>query len=244
MSTPAEHQLAAFGAQHLIPLAIFVLGCAASFWLADRMRTSPAMERHMLRLTGVVMIIVCGPFELLDVINGVQHPQTSLPIQISDMAWFVAAMALLTRGRRWSALLYYWGLTLSVQAVITPDLHAAFPAVQYFGFWVRHLPPIWAAVYLLGARAGPTWRGYRFAYAVTAVWTVVAMSLNFALGSDYDYLNGKPDHVNTLLDFLGPWPWYVLVEAALAAGIWALLTWPWNRRSRARRHVRHGFRDN
>ncbi|MGI5994057.1 MAG: TIGR02206 family membrane protein, partial [Saccharomonospora viridis] len=36
----------------------------------------------------------------------------------------------------------------------------------------------------------------------------------------------------SILDPLGPWPWYLLLEAALILTAWALLTWPWTRRSR------------
>jgi len=52
--------------------------------------------------------------------------------------------------------------------VLTPDLDFIFPDPQFFGFWARHLAPVWAAVYLVGARVGPTWRGYRFVLSLTA----------------------------------------------------------------------------
>jgi uncharacterized membrane protein YwaF len=32
---------------------------------------------------------------------------------------------------------------------------------------------------------------------------------------------------------LGDWPWYLLVALAVAAAVWALITWPWTRRARA-----------
>jgi hypothetical integral membrane protein (TIGR02206 family) len=157
--------------------------------------------------------------------------RTDLPLQVCDVAWLVAGVALLTRGTRWSALLYYWGLTLSLQGVITPNLDQAFPDPRFFGFWVRHLVPVWAALYLVGARAGPSWRGYRFAVAVTALWATAMLALNAHLGSNYGFLNRKPAS-HSLLDLLGPWPWYVAVEALVVLGVWALITWPWNRSSR------------
>ena len=48
------------------------------------------------------------------------------------------------------------------------------------------------------------------------------------LDTNYGYFNGKPD--GTVLDYLGPWPWYVLAEVAIVAGIWALITLPWIRK--------------
>ena len=74
----------------------------------------------------------------------------------------------------------------------------------------------------------PTWRSYRFTVAATAVWAVTVMVFNSIVGTNYGYLNRKPA-VGTLLDLFGPWPGYVLVEIAVVAGVWALMTWPWTR---------------
>jgi hypothetical integral membrane protein (TIGR02206 family) len=112
--------------------------------------------------------------------------------------------------------------------VLTPDLNHVFPDPQFFGYWVRHVAPVWAAVYLVGARAGPTWRSYRFVLALTTLWATAIIVLNAVLGSNYGYLNAKPV-THSLLDILGPWPWYVVVEAVLIVVGWALITWPWNR---------------
>ncbi|WP_310964274.1 YwaF family protein [Nocardioides terrisoli] len=229
MAAVLQARFVLFGAQHLVILAVFVGGCALMWWSGRRL--GPIARRRLVRAFGALTLLVCGPFEVVDWIHGIAHWRTSLPLQICDVAWLVAGVALLTRSRRWTAILYYWGLTLSLQGVLTPDLDQAFPDVQFFGYWVRHLVPVWAAVYLVGARIGPTWRDYRFALMVTSVWAAGMIALNRALGSNYGYLNAKPVS-HSLLDLLGPWPWYVVVEVALVAAGWALITWPWNRRTK------------
>lgn len=215
-----------FGTQHLVILGVFALGCLVVVLLGRRL--SERADASFRRISGVVILVACGPFEAVDWLHAASHWRTLLPVQICDVAWLIAAVALLTRRPRWSALLYYWGLTLSLQGVLTPDLDHTFPDLQFFGFWVRHLAPVWAAAYLVGAGAGPSWRGYRFVLAVTALWAATMMTLNAVLGSNYGYLNAKPAS-HSLLDLLGPWPWYVGVEAVLVIVVWALLTWPWNR---------------
>ena len=48
---------------------------------------------------------------------------------------------------------------------------------------------------------------------------------NAAAGTNYGYLNRKPDTAS-LLDLLPGWPAYVVLEIAVVAVVWALMTWP------------------
>ncbi len=116
----------------------------------------------------------------------------SLPLQICDFAWVAVAWALLTRHRVALALTYYWGLTLSLQAMAQPTLDDAFPDPNFFAFWGKHVLLVWGAVYAtLSLRQGPDWRGYRQAVAATFVWVAGVMCLNPLLGSNYGYFNAK-----------------------------------------------------
>jgi hypothetical integral membrane protein (TIGR02206 family) len=230
MVEQADDRFVAFGPEHWLILGLFAAGCAAAVLVGLRL-TGPS-QVWFRRVAGLAILVICGPFQTINWVNAVGAWRTGLPVQICDFAWIVAVVALLTGRATWSAVLYYWGLTLTVQAVVTPDLGSVFPQVQFFGYWVRHVLAVWAACYLVGAGKGPDWRGYRFTLALTAAWAAAVMSLNFAVGSNYGYLNAKPVSAS-ILDVLGPWPWYVVVEALLIAGAWALLTWPWNRKASA-----------
>jgi uncharacterized membrane protein YwaF len=60
------------------------------------------------------------------------------------------------------------------------------------------------------------------------VYVLVIGALDFALGWNYGYLARKPAS-STALDYLGPWPWYLVVGWSLAFGLFWLLTLPWRR---------------
>lgn len=111
--------------------------------------------------------------------------------------------------------------------MITPGLSEQFPHPRFIGFWAMHMLVVWAAIYM-GAGLGirPTWRLFGFTVAATSTWAVSVMAFNFLTGTNYGYLNGKPATAS-ILDLLGPWPTYVVLEIALVTAIWALLTWPW-----------------
>ena len=90
---------------------------------------------------------------------------TSLPLQLCDFAWVAAVVALWTRHWSATALVYFWGLTLTVQGIVTPSLTDLFPDPRYFMFWGMHFATVWAAVYLTfglrvpvtGAAIGSPW---------------------------------------------------------------------------------------
>jgi hypothetical integral membrane protein (TIGR02206 family) len=153
-----------------------------------------------------------------------------VPLQLTDLATVVAAYALWSR-KQWAyALTYYWGLVLSTQALISPALQSAdFPDYRFLAFWAIHLLVVWAAIYLTWGRGmRPDWRDYRLAVVVTVAWAVVTFTFNTVAGTNYGFLNHKPSTAS-LLDVMGPWPWYLVVATALVLIVWALMTWPWER---------------
>jgi hypothetical integral membrane protein (TIGR02206 family) len=218
-----------YGASHLSVLVVFILGAWVAAHLGLAQRGTPSAAAFCRRFALVILVFEL-PLQILGSTPQHWHVARSLPFELCDLAWMVAAIALWTR-RRWAeALLYYWGLTLTPQAILTPALRYGFPHIGFFMFWGGHLLVVWAAIYLtwgLGLR--PDWRSYRFALAATTGWAALMLLFNTLAGSNYLFVNGKPP-VPSLLDLLGPWPWYLAMEFALIACVWALMTWPWTKR--------------
>jgi len=137
-------------------------------------------------------------------------------LQLTDAASVVAILALWSRRMLLVELVYFWALTASLQAALTPDLSVSFPSVYYFTYFTYHIGTIVAACFLvfgcrLYPRPGAIWR----VYAATLVFTVIAASADVLTGGNYMYLREKPQH-GSLLSLMGPWPWYVASTAALA----------------------------
>ena len=107
--------------------------------------------------------------QVLQLLPGDFDVGTSLPLQLCDLAWIAAIVALWTRHRAATALVYFWGLTLTVQGILTPSLSELFPDPRYFMFWGMHFFTVWAAVYLtFGLGVRPGWRSYRLTVAVAS----------------------------------------------------------------------------
>jgi hypothetical integral membrane protein (TIGR02206 family) len=213
-----------YGPSHLVVLAVTALGVVAILAFGR-----PATRRFD-RALAAVIVAVALPLQLLQFTPSEWNLRTSLPLQLCDWAWLVAAIALWARSRLAATITYLWGLTLTTQAMATPTLLTPFPGLRWWMFWAMHVLIIWSAVYVVrGMKLLPTWRTYRQTVTITLVWAVIAFAFNVVMGTDYGYLNGKPKSASAL-DLLGPWPLYVGLEIVVVASAWALLTWPWTRK--------------
>lgn len=220
-------EFSAYGLSHLVVLAVFVVGAVAVVAIGRRERGEAAPSGFG-RGFGVVTL---GIYAV--VLGATMFPPTvgqSVPLRLTDLATVVAGVALVT-GWGWAyALTYYWCLTLSTQALVSPALESEdFPHYEFLGFWAIHLLVVWAAIYLTwGVGMRPDWGSYRIAVGATVVWVAVTFVFNSLAGTNYGFVNRKPS-TPSLLDVLGPWPWYLGTVAIILLVVWALMTWPWVR---------------
>ncbi|OBF29319.1 hypothetical protein A5724_25495 [Mycobacterium sp. ACS1612] len=232
VSYSAQREFTAYGPSHLVVLTVFVVGAVLLVWIGRRQTQSQArlLSRALAALL-VTAFVVALVYKLIR-----PDIQTSVPLQLCDVAELTAAYALWSQ-RHWAfALAYYWGLVLSSQALLTPDVGTPeegapdFPHHLFLTFFTLHVLVVWAAIYLTwGQRNRPSWRDYRFAVIVTLGWAAFTFVFNVIAGTNYGYLNSKPPTAS-VLDVLGPWPIYLLAEIAIVLVVWALMTWPWERR--------------
>jgi hypothetical integral membrane protein (TIGR02206 family) len=227
----AQRQFVAYGPSHWAVIAVFAIGAVLLVWIGRRQ--TEAQARRLARVLAVVTAAIYAAMLIYTLIPPSIH--WSVPLRLTDLATVAAAYALWSQ-RHWAfALTYYWGLVLSVQALISPALESPdFPHYEFLAFWAVHLLVVWAAIYLTWGRGmRPRWSSYRFVVVVTAVWAVVTFTFNRIAGTNYGFLNWKPDTAS-LLDVLGPWPVYIFTATTLILIVWALMTWPWER---LRRHA-------
>ena len=233
-------EFTAYGASHLAAFVVLLVGAVVLVQLGRRLRDRDPGDRFG---KGMAVVILAStlPLQILYFTPGYWNPSKTLPIQLCDLASLASAYALWSH-RHWATgLTYYWGLFLTTQAIITPDLDSDFPHPIFLLFWGMHIGTVWAAAYLTWGRGvRPDWRTYRLSVAITFGWAASVFTLNLLLGTNYGFLNRKPPST-TALDLLGPWPWYVVAEIAIVCAVWALATWPWVR-SRTRRRVPEGAR--
>jgi len=215
-----------FGVDHLA--ALLVVG-AACLGLTILVRRRPQTSRPA-RLGLASSIVLLVGFEMaMAVREGWFDWRLFLPLELCDVALVLAVVALLVPRRPLAEVLYFWTAAGSVLAMLTPIVRWGFPRWEFVLFFALHGLVLAAALVLvfglgLVPRRGAPWR----VFLVTVGWAGIVAVANQVLDANYMFLRHKPA-VPTLIDWMGPWPVYIVTGAAIALVLFWLLALPFRR---------------
>lgn len=220
-----------FSPPHLAVLgatAALAVGLAAA---ARRDPRAPWVTRASRALAGVLVANEVA-FHALLLARGDLTARADLPLHLTDAATIAAAVALWRPAPLAFELTWFWGMTATVQALLTPDLVRGPEHHRFWWFVIAHAGVVVAAFLLawgrgLTPRPGAVPRVFGWSALVAAA----AAAGSLATGGNYMFLR-RPPARPSLLDHLGPWPWYLVSAAALAIALFWLLDLPFRRRRR------------
>jgi hypothetical integral membrane protein (TIGR02206 family) len=191
--------------------------------------------RLVSRILGAVLLAWFLAYHVIVAVQGSYALDFDLPLHLTDAVTVVAALALWRPGALRFELTYFWGLTASLQAVLTPGLDPddRFPSFFFWHYFITHSGVVVAAIFLafglgLTARSHAVLR----MFIATVAWAAVAAAGNALTGGNYMFLAERPKTAS-LLDYMGSWPWYIVGAALLALALFALLDLPFRRRRAA-----------
>lgn len=216
-----------FSAVHGITVIVLAAAIAGMSWggrIAERRGHLPAYERT----AGAVILTYWIVYNLYATVRWGFSWSWSLPLQVCDITALAAALTFLTHRRLPQTIAWFWGVALSTQGVITPDLVGGLATIDFWGFWSYHLVVVGAGVYAIAVRKyRPTWRDYGIAASLGIAYAAAMFALDVATGANYGYLGRPGSSQPSILDFMGPWPGRVPVIVALALAGMAVLELPW-----------------
>jgi hypothetical integral membrane protein (TIGR02206 family) len=187
-------------------------------------RRSDAWAARAGRALAMVILVAYLGEHITYAVRGDWTARVNLPLHLTDVVT-LASVAALWRPD-WSLLVelvYFWALSASLQAVLTPELGNGFPDPLFFTYFATHSGAVAAACLLVfGTRRTPRPGAVSRTYAVTLGVALLAAVATVLTGGNYMFLRRKPAH-GSLLDLMGPWPAYILSAAALALVLFAAL---------------------
>lgn len=212
-----------FGAVHNALLAAIAGVAVALVLLARRKPQATRAIRLTLGISIAVNEFVWWTFRYSH--EGFRFPN-NLPLQLCDVTLWAAVIACITLNRSAIEFCYFAGIAGAGMALLTPDLWSPWPTYPAIYFFVAHGGIVIAAIVLVYARiarlrAHAVWR----AFGVLVAYALAVGLFNKIFGTNYMYLCAKPKNAS-LLDMLGPWPFYLAGAAALALSLFFLLWIP------------------
>jgi hypothetical integral membrane protein (TIGR02206 family) len=212
-----------FSPLHLAIVAVVPL---AALGLARLARRGPGARRGVrLALAAAIAADTLAWYAVLAA-RGQIAPPHGLPLDLCDVVVWIVVVAL-AAPRPWALeAAYFLGLGGSGMALLTPDVGEGASTLAVVQFFASHGAVVGSVLFLVLAgalrpRPGSWWRVF---LAVNA-YAAAVLAFDLALGTNYMYLREKPAS-GTLLDLLGPWPWYVLAGDLVALGLLWLLQLP------------------
>ena len=223
-----------FGPSHLAVMAIVLV---ALFFLS-RVARDPSKSVLCYRLDVMLAIFVLWSYPakiLTRYYADVDMEVPSLPMFFCDWAAIAAFFALVFRSDRMAEITYFWGMAGTLQGLVTPNIDVGFPHPAWFAFFQLHGGVVLVGLYLV---IGHRWRPKKG--AVMRVWiyanaylALAALVTLLSVHNNYAFVRSKPEN-GSLMDMLGPWPYYIFAMQALALLVFILFDLPfWRGRKRA-----------
>jgi hypothetical integral membrane protein (TIGR02206 family) len=214
-----------FGTAHLLGLASIVIVCLVITSL--RHQFTPTARRTTRWVLLILIYLSETSWHIWKLAIGEWNIQSMLPLWLCSLTVWTMPLLLVFRNRFYYEWVYFMGLIGASQALLTPDLTIyGFPHFRFIEFFIAHGSIIIAIVYMTVVEGfRPTWRYLPRTILITDLYWFFCWIVNNQIGSNYLYTQGKLP-TPSLLDYLGPWPWYLLSMQALGMVLCILLYLP------------------
>jgi hypothetical integral membrane protein (TIGR02206 family) len=213
-----------FSTLHLIAVAVALLFMAALVATGLVLRASGREPRFARAWAWSILTfqLAAGIWWLLP---ANYEPQRSIPLNLCRLVTFIAAAAFLLPYRWLRTLLFFWGLGLCTQALITPVFPEG-PAYPVFWiFWIGHTQIVGSALYdLIVRRYRPGTRDFIFGLGSSIAYTLIIFKIDASTGLNYAGLGPTTFDAPNIAKRLGRWPRRVLWISLIAAA-WLTLLW-------------------
>lgn len=166
-------------------------------------------------------------------IVGLWSVKYTLPLELCSISQMLAIIMLFTRSKLLYQIVFFAGIGGAMQAMLTPDLDYPYPHFRFFHFFIVHIAIILAPLYMTWIESfRPTWKSVWITMVFLNILLVVVGGTDYWLDANYMFLREKPEGAS-LLDLLGPYPYYLVVEEGIAIVLFTLMYLPfipWRRR--------------
>lgn len=212
-----------FSPSHWAALSIITLSCLLLYGLRFEIRTDSRLRQGVRLLLIIVLVFSETGLQLWYVTQNIWKSSSSLPFELCGITLLLSIVMLITRSRKMYSFLYFAGIGGAFIALLTPNLVYPFPHFRFLLFFTAHGAIILASLYMTWIEGfRPSWKSLFFTMLCLNIVAACIWIANYILGSNYMFLSRKPS-TYSVLDYFGPYPFYLLVEELFAFTVFLLM---------------------
>ncbi|MCA1062551.1 TIGR02206 family membrane protein [Rossellomorea sp. AcN35-11] len=219
-----EYPFELFSVSHVAAMTLSI-GCI--FVLYGIRNRISERGRNVLKWLLVMMLLSSEAlFHIWYLINDVWDPAINLPFQLCSISLYLCTFMLLTSSYKIFEITFFVSMSGALIAIFTPELFFGFPHFRYFQFFLAHLAIVLSCLYMVWMEGFTLrFKSLLRAFGALNVMAIIVYMVNELLGANYMFLSHKPYNASPI-DFLGPYPWYILSLEGVALIIFGLLYFP------------------
>ena len=197
-----------FGPAHQVAIALaFILPVVVA--LLVRMANNATLTKIVRIVFAVELIATYVIWIWLLYSRGWMAVGNLLPMHLCDWAAIAAIVTLLRPNQKTYELAYFWALSATLQATLTPELALGWPDWRFIVFFGFHCGVIAAVLYMtLGMKMRPYLKSIPRVIGWTLFYGVCAGLVDWIFDVNFGFLHGKSKDPS-VLDLLAPWPYYI-----------------------------------
>ena len=226
-----------FGAQHLAALGLIAGACILIALLRSQFSQR---AKTVFRFSLAALIYLSeGSWHIWKLAINDWNIQVMLPLWLCSITAWTMPLLLIWKNKSYFEWVYYMGLIGAAMALLQPDLMIyGFPHFRFIEFFTLHGAVVVSVIYFTVVEGfRPTWKALPWVILVTNLYWAFCALVNSLIGSNYLYTHTKLP-TPSLLDILGPHPWYLLSMEAIGITLCLLLYLPFALRDwRHKKHI-------
>jgi hypothetical integral membrane protein (TIGR02206 family) len=211
------------GLIHLAVLLSVLFVAAGIGWIARQ----DILWRRVALALGIGLTLFEIQWYVYCIHQGLVTGLTDLPLHLCDITFWLTVWVLFRPNPPAYDIAYYWALAGTTMALLMPDVKPSGISYPVVHFFVAHGLVVACILGIaLGKRLRPQAGAWKKAWVYLNGYVGLIMVFNFFAKTNYVYVSQKPSQPS-LLDYFGPWPWYILPADLLALGLFWLLYQPY-----------------
>ncbi|SFC24579.1 conserved hypothetical integral membrane protein TIGR02206 [Bacillus sp. 491mf] len=221
-----------YSKQHVIVLLLIGLGIYFLYQYQDLLR----QEQWNIMVRYTIAFLFIGSeigLDIWQVKAGLFKLSTSLPFELCTISLFLASIMIITKSYRLYEIVFFTGILGASQAILTPNLQYAFPHFRFLEYFIAHALLVLSPLFMTWVEGyRPTFQSIKRTMLFLNALLPIILFVNGKTGGNYMFLAHKPETAS-LLDMLGPYPYYIISLEIVAFIACLLLYIPFNRNRRS-----------